>query len=240
MERMVEELLSMHHCSPASAAQSAQGQKRMHISTRIGLMLWITCLCGAPAGFANETRMPSPGQSANGDRLLAWAHRALEMKSLTRKAVEESLGLRLLFDNVNEIDHSGVQARRWRFKVAGGVPAGVLGSQVTYEVSAAFVANNGVSLVLPIDTAQDCITEAMLETGMGGNFIRTNSTPRHFTPGQKVPAGIRPTHETVVYATARGLTIGFGFDFTCASEIHIRDARGPDWRPLDEGYGLPR
>ena len=80
----------------------------MHISTRIGMVLWVTCLCGAPAGFANETRIPSPGQSANGDRLLAWAHRALDMKSLTRKAVEESLGLRLLFDTVNEIDHSGV------------------------------------------------------------------------------------------------------------------------------------
>jgi hypothetical protein len=212
----------------------------MHISTRIGVVLWVTCLCGAPAGFANETRIPSPGQSANGDRLLAWAHRALDMKSLTRNAVEESLGLRLLFDTVNEIDHSGVQARRWHFKVAGGVPAGVVGNQITYEVSAAFVANNGVNLVLPLDTTQACITETMLQTGMGDNFIRTNSTPRHFTPGQKVAVGIRPTHETVVYATARELTIGFGFDFTCASEIFIRDPRGPDWRPLDAGYGLPR
>jgi hypothetical protein len=212
----------------------------MHISTRVGLMLLITGICGAPAGSANETRAPSPELSANGDRLLAWAHRALDMQSLTSKAVAESLGLRLRFDNVNEIDHSGVQARRWRFRAAGGVPAGVVGNQVTYEVSAAFLANNGVNLVLPLDTTQACITEAMLQAGMGGNFIRTNSTPRHFTAGQKVPAGIRPTHEAVAYATARGLTIGFGFDVTCASEIYIRDARGPDWRPLDAGYELPR
>jgi len=212
----------------------------MHISTRVGLMLLITATCGAPAAFANETRMPSPALSANGDRLLAWAHRALDMTSLTSKAVEESLGLRLRFDTVNEIDHSGIQARRWRFRAVDGVPAGVVGNQVSYEISAAFLANNGVNLVLPLDTAQACISEAMLQAGMGGNFIRTNSTPRHFTPGQKAPGGIRPTHEAVVYATARGLTVGFGFDFTCASEIYIRDARDPDWRPLDQGYRLPR
>jgi hypothetical protein len=231
----------MHHWPPAaSGLKSAKGQKRMHFSTRVGLVLWVTGLCGAPASFANETRTPSPEQAANADRLLAWAHRALDMKSLSRKAVEESLGVRLLFDTVNEIDHSGVQAKRWRFKVADGLPTGVVGKQVTYEVSAAFLANNGVSLVLPIDAAHACITEAALRTGFGGHFTRTNSTLRHFTAEEKVSEGIRPAHETMVYATVYGLTIGFGFDFTCAAEIDLRDVRGPDWRPLDQGYGLPR